>query len=138
MSRESGTRTVCCVCDEPIEGDGTLVSQGEAHEECASIEDDLDSGVDILPDGGTDMSGDSKFESRMDQPMWEIERVYTHRSEDRTKHHVRADDEREAESILEYLERQGKTDDRGNEIESLAGNPIHVHVYRAPSGGNDG
>jgi hypothetical protein len=63
--------------------------------------------------------------------MWEVERVYTHRSEDRTYHHVRADNKRHAENRLERLEQQGETDDRGNEIESQAGNPIHVHVNRA-------
>ena len=71
--------------------------------------------------------------SDTEQQLWEIERVYTHRSEDRTYHHVRADDKRHAEQRLERLEREGETDDRGNEIESLAGNPIHVHVFRAPS-----
>ena len=66
-----------------------------------------------------------------EQQMWEIERVYTHQSEDRTYHHIRADDKRHAENRLERLEREGATDDRDNEIESLSGNPLHIHVRPA-------
>jgi len=60
--------------------------------------------------------------------MWEIERVYTHRSEDRTNHHVAAYSKAEAEHILETLERNGETDSLGDKIESMAGKPLHVHV----------
>lgn len=69
--------------------------------------------------------------SDTEKPMWKIERVYSHRSEDRTEHHIRANNRRNAERRLNRLEREGETDDRDNEIESLAGNPIHVHVNKA-------
>lgn len=62
--------------------------------------------------------------------LWEIERVWTHR--DRTIHHVEARNKRAAERRLEVLEQQDETDDVGNEIESMPGNPLHIHVYEAP------
>lgn len=66
-----------------------------------------------------------------DLKMWELERVWTHRDTDRTIHHIEARDRQHAEKRLERLEREGETDDRGNEIESEPGNPLHVHVNRA-------
>lgn len=63
--------------------------------------------------------------------MWEVERVWTHRDSDRTTHYIEAEDERRAERRLERLEREGETDDLGNEIKSQAGNPLHVHVMRS-------
>lgn len=68
--------------------------------------------------------------NRNETEMWELERVYTHRSEDRTTHHVEARDEQHAKQRLSQLEERGETDDRGNEIESQPGNPLHVHVHR--------
>lgn len=67
-----------------------------------------------------------------DRVMWELERVWTHRTEDRTIHHIKADDKRHAENRLSRLERRGETDDLGNEINSQGGEPLHTHVYRAP------
>jgi len=75
--------------------------------------------------------------SETDTVLWELERVWTHRDSDRTRHHVEASDEQAAERRLERLEQAGETDDLGNEIESQAGNPLHVHVTRDDHAGGE-
>lgn len=43
----------CPICDEPLNGETTITSEGKAHEECAGFDD----GVDVLPDGGIELAG---------------------------------------------------------------------------------
>jgi rubredoxin len=43
----------CPVCDEPLDGETTISSEGDVHEECAAH----DPNVVVLPDGGRSVDG---------------------------------------------------------------------------------
>lgn len=121
MSEQSGNGTDrCVVCDEPLDGETTLVGSGEAHAECA----DLDPHADVLPDGGT-------VEDGTDREPIQQRGVYLMADTPLTAHPLAVEDGSGDKQLLAEVIAEELTDD---EVDSLINRLISYRVDEDPHG----